>query len=102
MIPQKRPGGRILADALVAQGVDTVFAVPGESYLDVLDGLVVLLGGQRVHRSQLLAPPRQPLDPALQVHALLRLERRRGRRGLQSQSPGHLGKCVFGVGGAVA
>ena len=34
-----RPGGRILADALVAQGVDTVFAVPGESYLDVLDGL---------------------------------------------------------------
>ena len=39
MIPQKRPGGRILADALVAQGISTVFAVPGESYLDVLDGL---------------------------------------------------------------
>ena len=35
----KRPGGRILADALVAQGIDHVFAVPGESYLDVLDGL---------------------------------------------------------------
>ena len=34
-----RPGGRILADALVAQGVSHVFAVPGESYLDVLDGL---------------------------------------------------------------
>jgi acetolactate synthase-1/2/3 large subunit len=34
-----RPGGRILADALVAHGVDHVFAVPGESYLDVLDGL---------------------------------------------------------------
>ena len=34
-----RPGGRILADALVAQGIDRVFAVPGESYLDVLDGL---------------------------------------------------------------
>ena len=34
-----RPGGRILADALVAQGIDQVFAVPGESYLDVLDGL---------------------------------------------------------------
>ena len=34
-----RPGGRILADALVAQGIDHVFAVPGESYLDVLDGL---------------------------------------------------------------
>jgi acetolactate synthase-1/2/3 large subunit len=34
-----RKGGRALADALVAQGIDHVFAVPGESYLDVLDGL---------------------------------------------------------------
>ncbi len=34
-----RSGGRVLADALVAQGIDLVFAVPGESYLDVLDGL---------------------------------------------------------------
>ncbi len=34
-----RSGGRVLADALVAQGIDHVFAVPGESYLDVLDGL---------------------------------------------------------------
>ena len=34
-----RPGGRVLADALLAQGIDHVFAVPGESYLDVLDGL---------------------------------------------------------------
>ncbi len=34
-----RPGGRVLADALVANGIDHVFAVPGESYLDVLDGL---------------------------------------------------------------
>ncbi|RYY12664.1 MAG: thiamine pyrophosphate-binding protein, partial [Alphaproteobacteria bacterium] len=34
-----RRGGRVLADALVAQGIDTVFLVPGESYLDVLDGL---------------------------------------------------------------
>ncbi len=37
--PKERPGGRVLADALVAQGIDHVFAVPGESYLDVLDGL---------------------------------------------------------------
>ncbi len=37
--PSPRPGGRVLADALVAQGIDHVFAVPGESYLDVLDGL---------------------------------------------------------------
>jgi acetolactate synthase-1/2/3 large subunit len=34
-----RSGGHILAHALVAQGVDHVFAVPGESYLNVLDGL---------------------------------------------------------------
>ncbi len=37
--PGERQGGRVLADALVAQGIDHVFAVPGESYLDVLDGL---------------------------------------------------------------
>ena len=37
--PTSRLGGRVLADALVAQGIDHVFAVPGESYLDVLDGL---------------------------------------------------------------
>lgn len=35
----KRSGGQLLADALVAQGVSHVFAVPGESYLDLLDGL---------------------------------------------------------------
>ncbi len=37
--PKARTGGRLLADALVAQGIDHVFAVPGESYLEVLDGL---------------------------------------------------------------
>jgi acetolactate synthase-1/2/3 large subunit len=34
-----RHGGSILTAALEAQGVDTVFCVPGESYLAVLDGL---------------------------------------------------------------
>ncbi len=34
-----RHGGKILADALVAQGVRMAFGVPGESYLPVLDGL---------------------------------------------------------------
>jgi acetolactate synthase-1/2/3 large subunit len=34
-----RMGGRVLADALVSQGIDHVFAVPGESFLDTLDGL---------------------------------------------------------------
>ncbi|GMV00831.1 MAG: thiamine pyrophosphate-binding protein [Burkholderiaceae bacterium] len=37
--PGARSGGRILADTLALQGVDTVFGVPGESYLAVLDGL---------------------------------------------------------------
>src|SRR5262245_10379607 len=34
-----RHGGKILADALAAQGVKMAFGVPGESYLPVLDGL---------------------------------------------------------------
>ncbi|WP_420549872.1 thiamine pyrophosphate-binding protein [Curvivirga sp.] len=36
----ERLGGHILADQLAIQGVDTVFCVPGESYLALLDGLV--------------------------------------------------------------
>src|SRR3954449_5699808 len=35
----QRHGGRVLADALIAQGIDHVFEVPGESFLDTLDGL---------------------------------------------------------------
>lgn len=34
-----RSGGRILVDQLVLHGVDTVFCVPGESYLAALDAL---------------------------------------------------------------
>ena len=34
-----RTGGKILVDGLVAQGVDQIFCVPGESYLAVLDAL---------------------------------------------------------------
>ncbi|NKJ49241.1 thiamine pyrophosphate-binding protein [Burkholderia sp. SG-MS1] len=34
-----RNGGRILVDALVGNGVDTVYCVPGESYLPALDAL---------------------------------------------------------------
>jgi acetolactate synthase-1/2/3 large subunit len=37
--PVAKIGGHLLVDALDAQGVDTVFCVPGESYLAVLDGL---------------------------------------------------------------
>jgi acetolactate synthase-1/2/3 large subunit len=34
-----RPGGRIIADMLLAQGITLGFTVPGESFLDTLDGL---------------------------------------------------------------
>ena len=37
--PVNRTGGRILVDALRIHGVDRLFCVPGESYLDVLDAL---------------------------------------------------------------
>ena len=36
--PTARPAGHLLVEALIAQGVATVFGVPGESYLAVLDG----------------------------------------------------------------
>jgi acetolactate synthase-1/2/3 large subunit len=37
--PKSRLAGHALVEALMAQGIDTVFGVPGESYLAVLDGL---------------------------------------------------------------
>jgi acetolactate synthase-1/2/3 large subunit len=37
--PSSTPGGRILVDELRVHGVDRIFCVPGESYLDVLDAL---------------------------------------------------------------
>ena len=39
LAPSQRTGGRILVDALVAQGCDRIFTVPGESFLAVLDAL---------------------------------------------------------------
>jgi acetolactate synthase-1/2/3 large subunit len=37
--PGNRAGGRMLVDALRIHGVDRLFCVPGESYLEVLDAL---------------------------------------------------------------
>jgi acetolactate synthase-1/2/3 large subunit len=37
--PDPRTGGQVLIDALKIHGVDTVFCVPGESYLAALDAL---------------------------------------------------------------
>ncbi|MBC3878229.1 thiamine pyrophosphate-binding protein [Undibacterium sp. FT79W] len=36
---KSRSGGQLIVDALQIQGVDTIFGVPGESYLPVLDAL---------------------------------------------------------------
>ncbi len=36
--PSARPAGHALVEALLAQGADTVFGVPGESFLAALDG----------------------------------------------------------------
>ena len=38
----RRTGGRVLIDALHIHGVDTVFCVPGESFLAALDALDAL------------------------------------------------------------
>lgn len=37
-VTSPRLAGHVLVEALIAQGVDTAFGVPGESYLAVLDG----------------------------------------------------------------
>ena len=39
MTDHLRTGGRILVDALLAQGCERIFCIPGESYLAVLDAL---------------------------------------------------------------
>jgi acetolactate synthase-1/2/3 large subunit len=38
-VTRARLGGKLLVDQLVVHGTELVFCVPGESYLDVLDGL---------------------------------------------------------------
>lgn len=46
--PKLRTGGQLIVDALLAQGTDTVFCVPGESYLDVLNALYAQQEAMRV------------------------------------------------------
>lgn len=46
--PKLRTGGQQVVDALLAQGTDTVFCVPGESYLDVLNALYAQQDALRV------------------------------------------------------
>lgn len=69
-ISNRRTGGQILVDQLVAQGVDHVFCVPGESYLAVLDAL---------HDAPIaLTIARQETGAALMAEATARLTGRPG------------------------
>jgi acetolactate synthase I/II/III large subunit len=43
-----RTGGQVLADGLVAHGAEFAFCVPGESYLELLDGLYEHRGALRI------------------------------------------------------
>ena len=66
----RRTGGQILVDQLVAQGVEHVFCVPGESYLAVLDAL---------HDAPIqLTVARQEAGAALMADATARLTGRPG------------------------
>src|SRR5580765_6123396 len=38
-VTDARRGGKLLADQLAVHGTDVVFCLPGESYLELLDGL---------------------------------------------------------------
>lgn len=38
----ERSGGQLVVDQLTKEGVQTVFCVPGESYLQVLDALHII------------------------------------------------------------
>ena len=65
-----RTGGQILVDQLIAQGVEHVFCVPGESYLAVLDAL---------HDSPIrITVCRQEAGAAMMADAVARLTNRPG------------------------
>ena len=67
-----RSGGQLLVDCLLAQGVDTAFGVPGESYLAVLDAL------HDVDDRLRYVPCRQEGGAAYMAEAWARLTRRVG------------------------
>ncbi|MEO5336270.1 MAG: thiamine pyrophosphate-binding protein [Magnetospirillum sp. WYHS-4] len=48
MTNDNQPGARLIAEALLAQGVERVYLVPGESFLPLLDALYDLQGRIRV------------------------------------------------------
>ena len=68
----------------------------------MLHGLLVLLFGERVHRTELLAPAGEPLDARLQIGAGVLVERLLAGRGIEAE-PGRYAlqlRCL--LRGAVA
>ena len=58
-----RSGGQILVDQLKIHGVDTVFCVPGESYINVLDALYAASDTIRLSPADRKAGPLLRLRP---------------------------------------
>ena len=100
-----------LADALVGLGDQALqlgerrlqVAALLLELLDVGDGLVVLLLGQRVDRAELLAPPGEALDARVERLALLVAAAARSAGSASSPSrPASVGQLALDLGGRVA
>ena len=70
--------------------------------LDVGNGLLVLLGGERIDRTELLAPALEALDARAQGLALLLRQRLLGGLRLEAQPLRQLPQLALGLGGRVA
>src|SRR5436853_4527862 len=79
----------------------------GLEVLDVRDRLLVLLRRERVHRTELLAPARDPLDAALELGSALVVEALvegpdRGVGGIEPELAGDRAALALRLGGRVA
>ena len=86
-----RHGGQILVDQLGIQGCDTVFCVPGESYLAALDGL-------HAHNAIQTVVCRQEGGATMMADAL-RQKDWQGWRCLCHPWPRRYQRCVWGACG---
>src|SRR4051812_27318891 len=70
--------------------------------LDVRDRLGVFLLGERVDRPELLATPAQPLDPTLELRALVREQRLVARLRIEPELLGHGRELARALGRPIA